>query len=227
MILDIVLRPSLHAAITLEIQQCKDESGNLDITKLLTQTRFQAVYSETLRVRVAVALQRIPIVDGFKVGPWKFPRNQMILASTWHEHHDNKIWNEGPVNGISHPVDEFWAERFLVFPNDPNSGPRRPDSKQSVKARIGEKYGSLDGDGPVYTTEPVQGSFLPYGWGEKMCPGRFLAKYEMMIATALFLDTFDFDFDSKEFPRPNMAYFPFGVVPPLGKFPVRMKRRSG
>jgi hypothetical protein len=32
----------------------------------------------------------------------------------WHEGRDKSAWNEGPVNGEFHDVEDFGAERFLV-----------------------------------------------------------------------------------------------------------------
>lgn len=225
MVMDILFRPSVLTAIKAEIEQSKLDDGQLDIPKLLAQPLLQSIYSEELRLRASVAVQRVPIVDDFKIGPWKFPKDQIILASAWHEHRDTSVWNEGPVNGALHPVDEFWAERFLVFPNNPNGGPRKPGLKAAAKTNCAEKKEG-EGDKPIYTTDSVQGSFIPYGGGLKMCPGRFLAKQEIIVATALFLDTFDIEFESKELPRPDFGFFPFGLLPPVGKFPVKMKRRQ-
>ncbi len=228
-ILDTLLRPDLLSKAKEEITEAlsndEETSTAFDLTKLLSQPFLQSIYSEELRMRAGVAIQRVPVVDDFKIGPWKFPRGQMIVASSWHEHRDKKVWNEGPSNGVSHPVEEFWAERFLVYPNDPNSGPRRPDAKTKAKIRITEKT-ALSEDKPIFTIDPVQGSYVPYGGGLKMCPGRFYAKQEIFISTAIFLTFFDIEMTNKDLPQPNLAYFPFGVVPPLGKFPAKIRRRK-
>jgi cytochrome P450 len=69
----------------------KDGICTLDVPKLLSQPLLQSIYSEELRMRAGVAIQRVPVIDNFSIGPWKFPRDQMIVASSWHEHRDTNI----------------------------------------------------------------------------------------------------------------------------------------
>ncbi len=198
------------------------------MSKLLTQPLLQSIYTEELRLRTGVIIQRVPIIDNFKIGPWRFPKNQMIVTSAWHEQRNKDIWNEGPVNGEFHSVDEFWGERFLVDPNNPESGPRKPGTAAKSRATVRDRErDGKDNNKPVFTTDPVTGSFFPYGGGQKICPGRFYAKQEAMGAMGLFLSMFDIELerDPKAFPQPNMGYFPFGVLPPLGAFPARLRRR--
>jgi cytochrome P450 len=73
----------------------------------------------------------------------------------------------------------------------------------------------------------VTGSFIPFGGGQNICPGRFYAKQEALGAMAMFLTMFDIELKEKDkLPLPNMMFFPFGVIPPKGKFPARMRRRK-
>jgi cytochrome P450 len=142
----------------------------------------------------------------------------------WHEQRDKNVWNEGPVNGQVHDVEDFWAERFLVYPNDPSSGPRKSNTMSIPKT---QKHNSSAGNEPKFTTESVTGSFIPYGGGQKMCPGRFYAKQQALGAMALFLAMFDIELKEKDkLPLPNMNFFAFGVIPPNGKIPARIRRRK-
>jgi cytochrome P450 len=145
-----------------------------------------------------------------------------IKSAGWHEGRDKKVWNEGPVNGELRDVEDFWAERFLVYPNDPNSGPRKPSAISKPKSQKSDT-----GNQPKFTADPVNGSFIPYGGGAKICPGRFYAKQESLGAMALFLTMFDIELkEKKKLPVPNMMFFPFGVIPPKGEFPARIRRRK-
>lgn len=225
--IDTLVRPELLSQAREEILSLSDSSAKgldrINMPKLLASPLLQSVYSEELRLRNGVMIQRVPVVDNFKIGNWKLPKGDMIIASSWHEQRDRSVWNEGPVDGQFHSVEDFWAERFIVYPNDPDSGPAKPgrDAKSKTKTAV------KDADNrPKFTVDSVTGSYIPYGGGQKICPGRFYAKQEAIGAMALFLTMFDIELEKSDLPQPNMEYFPFGVVPPLGTFPARMRRRK-
>ena len=96
------------------------------------------------------------------------------------------------------PVGEFWAERFL-----------REDGGFSLKGRAGT-------------------SWLPYGGGQRMCPGRHFAKVEMIGSLAILLTLFDVEIADKVdgIPGNDMGGFGFGALWPKGRLPVRMRRRD-
>ncbi|KAL2353337.1 cytochrome P450 [Cryomyces antarcticus] len=227
MLLDILLRPSVLSKVRSEIAPALIHSGtsstlSFDMPQLLVNPLLQSIYSEELRMRVGVMIQRVPLVSNFRIGQWLFPRGKMIVASHWHAARDKKIWNEG-TDKDPHPVDDFWAERFLVYPDDPESGPAKSTSTAAMPKR--ERTGDQRPQ-PVFTTDPVIGSFIPYGGGVKICPGRFFAKQEMLGTVALMLTVYDIELklDGKAV-EPDMNYFPFGGVPPRGKIPARIRRR--
>ncbi|KAG4438382.1 hypothetical protein IFR05_006144 [Cadophora sp. M221] len=227
--IDTLVRPTLLSQVREEISNLTDPSTKgLNMPKLLASPLLQSIYSEELRLRNGVIIQRVPVIDNFKIGNWKFPKGDMIITSSWHEQRDRSVWNEGPVNGEVHSVEDFWAERFLVYPNDPNSGPAKPRRDTKTKAKPATTDASInDADNqPRFNIDSVTGSYIPYGGGQKICPGRFYAKQEAIGAMAMFLTMFDIELERGDLPKPNMEYFPFGVVPPLGTFPAKMRRRK-
>lgn len=48
--------------------------------------------------------------------------NKISIVSSYPAHMDAEVWN---TKGGAHPFDKFWAERFSIDPNDPESGPTR------------------------------------------------------------------------------------------------------
>jgi cytochrome P450 len=188
--------------------------------KLLANLPMQSIYGEELRLRNAVIVQRTTLADTVMIGDYRFPKGDMVIASSWHEGRDRNIWNEG-TQSDPYSVENFWADRFIVYPNDPTSGPRKATPLE--KARATTK--SAD-DKPQFGAELIAGSFIPYGGGQKICPERFYAKQEAIGSVALFLKAYDMEPDRKaELPQPNMEFFPFRIVQPTRVFSARMGRR--
>jgi hypothetical protein len=49
-------------------------------------------------------------------------------------------------------VEDFWAERFLVYPKDPSTGTRKPGSDTTTEAKIPKEEREAYNDKLVYTT---------------------------------------------------------------------------
>lgn len=187
------------ARVRAEIEPCRTATG-FDIDQLLKLPLLQSVYAEVLRMRVHMLITRIPQYDNMHVGHCTVPRGQMAVMSTTVAHMDPDAWNTGHDN--EHPLDQFWADRFLV--DDPS--PQHP--KKS------------------FTTEPVTGAWFPYGGGPRMCPGRHFAKRDIIFTAALMVTMFDMDIQA-DVPslQMDMRGFGLGTMAVSGAVPVRIRRR--
>ncbi|KFY81326.1 hypothetical protein V500_11534 [Pseudogymnoascus sp. VKM F-4518 (FW-2643)] len=228
-LIDILMRPTLAATARAEIAALSP--GEINMQALLTSPLLQSIYAEELRLRNAILIQRTPIVDTFKIGPWKFPKGDMIMASSWQEARNRETWNQRGRNGEEHDVEEFWAERFLVYKDDPLSGPRLVDAAKVKSGEEAEKAERAEGGEaapPKFAPEKVAGQFIPYGGGENICPGRFYAKQEAMAGMALFLAKFEIELQLEpgRVLVPNKNQFGFGVMGPVGEIKARMRRRK-
>ena len=63
---------------------------------------------------------------------WLIPRGKAVGVSSYDAHHTDKFWNTGSEDR-PHPLNEFWAERFLVYPGDNSSGPLKPNYIPQLK----------------------------------------------------------------------------------------------
>ncbi|CAG8971962.1 hypothetical protein HYALB_00003298 [Hymenoscyphus albidus] len=221
-LIETLTRPSLLTSVLQEITP-SSAADILNISSLLSSPLLQSLFSEVLRLRTSVTVQRTPRSD-FQLGSYKIPKGSVMFSSSWHEQRDPTIWNESPTlrSPVPHPLTDFWAERFLIYDDDPYSGPSLPSTTTSPTSK--PPYDTTMK--PKFTITPVSGSFIPFGGGKKVCPGRFYAKYEAICGMALFLSMYEIELDVKAGEvEMNKKFFFGGVMPSKNKISGRMRRR--
>lgn len=203
-----------------------------DIDKLVRQPLLQSVYAETLRLRVHVYMTRCPERQNLEVNGWTFPKDKVVLVSSTPAHLDENAWNCGPND--SHPLNQFWAERFLIFPNDPYSGPQKKKKNQHKRdsspvqnpTEAHQKDTFEPEPEPEFSTTGMTGSWIPYGGGPRACPGRHFAKREIMMICALMVSMFDIEIRADDQAlEMNPADYGLGTLRPVDKVPFRIRRR--
>lgn len=109
---------------------------------------------------------------------------------------DSEVWSNAKD---SYPVDKFWPGRFL---RNTRSGPVQ------------------------FSLPDTEGSWLPFGSGANLCPGRHFAKIHCIVTLAMMVDTFDCDIlaESRHL-NLGLSKFGMGVLPPSGNVAARMSRR--
>ena len=204
------------------------ESGmpEFDIGKLCSSPLLQSVYAETLRLRVALIVTRTPEREDFQVDNWLFPKGRIIALSSRSAAMNPTIWNTG-TSDDPHPLEQFWADRFLVYPDDPSSGPLKKNPAATSKHQRRPNL-QAPGNEPKFSMDGVAGGWIPYGGGDRICPGRHFAKQEILGSFAMLFTHYDIELltSSDWVPKPNMKFFPFGGLPPMGKIPFRIRRRK-
>lgn len=194
-----------------------------DIGKLCGGQLLQSVYAETLRLRVAILVTRAPEHEDFQLGDYLFPKDKIIALSSRTAAMDETVWNAGSTER-PRPLNEFWSDRFLIYPNDPGSGPLRK-SKDTTPSE--ENRGGNANPEPRFSMEGLSGGWIPYGGGQRMCPGRHFAKQEIIGTFALVSNFFDIELLTPQgcLYEADMKYFPLGGLPPTQKIPFRLRRR--
>ena len=205
-----------------------DEKGELgdkghfafDITKLTEYSLLQSIYAETLRLRVAVLIVRQPTRAGFSIRGWHIKQSEVGSLSTRTELMDPDFWNAGSGDD-PHSLDRFWADRFLVKPDEPSSGPLRTPKRRLAAAK---REGSEDG--ARFSLDGCTWSWMPFGGGCNLCPGRHFAKREIMLTAAVMLKAYDIELLTDKMPGPDESVFGFGTMTPNAKVPCRIRRRK-
>lgn len=204
----------------------KPGKPEFDVGKLCSLPLLQSVYAETLRLRVALIVTRTPEREDFKLDDWVFPKGRIIALSSRSAAMNPAVWNAGTIED-SHPLDQFWADRFLVYPDDPSSGPSRKNLPTVQILPRKPNSERRQQQGPQFTMDNVAGGWIPYGGGDRICPGRHFAKQEIIGSFATLFTHYDIELLTPEdwVPRPNLKFFPFGGLPPIGRIPFKVRRR--
>ena len=187
-----------------------------DIEKLGRSPLLQSIYAEVLRLHIAAFIMRSPEWENMKLKNWIFPKGDIVLIATTPAHMDEKVWNTGKAN--EHPLNQFWADRFLVFPGEPTSGPRK-STNGAVIPQIEE------GDEPAFSIEGLDGSWIPYGGGFRACPGRHFAKREILMTFAVMVTMFDIDVDGSRALKTDPRANGLGAQRPMNRIPFRIRER--
>ncbi|KAI1744489.1 cytochrome P450 [Xylaria scruposa] len=169
-----------------------------DITSITGSPLLQSVYAEVLRIRVSLFHNRSPIQGDYTMGEYKLRQGGLVCISTNIASNHARAWGKSRT---ARPLSQFWAERFLV-----------PDSEDRDKVK--------------FSTDGLEGAWMPYGGGSLMCPGRHLAKQEMMGGVAVFGAYFEMKV-LKGPPRMDDRFYGLGAQPPRGPVPVRLRRKVG
>jgi hypothetical protein len=245
-LLNTLLSPNLTQRITAELASSLTPDSSFPPTfhlpTLFSKPLLTSTYLEALRYCTATTSARNPITSTFTLAGFTFPRNTLLLSIAWFGAHDTSFWNTGRLlpptttntttPTPSHPLTTYWAERFLSYPTDPSSGPiRKPDPALYAPREEKEKTPQDDETAkPQGHLPALQGYFYPYGGGSRICPGRHLAKQEMLVGVAVVFKEVEMevvDLAEGRRARPDLSVFPTGAMGPDRGVRVRVRRRRG
>lgn len=158
---------------------------SFEIKDLESVPLLSSMYAETLRFGVRIHIPRTAPHHDLHIGSGSspldpVPKGAFMVANTWLAHTDEAVW--GTKNG-KRPLDEFWAERFLVSQSSSRFASSKavhsdiglhPDEKKAETvtltgptkahaASIGGEDGSGSEQGTYFSTEGLDGAWIPFG----------------------------------------------------------------
>lgn len=135
----------------------QESLGNIDLKELSNSPLLSSIYAETLRLYVRTFTIVSSPLENVSLGKFWLPRGKLGLVNSHMAHQDNEFWNTR--KGL-HPLDTFWAERFLIDPADPSSGPS--------KLVPGVSHHDVSNGAPYFSLKGLEGSWIPYGGKQTM-----------------------------------------------------------
>jgi hypothetical protein len=206
MLFHIIMSPQdLLPRVLSEISTAQNPDGTLDIPKLIALPLFLSIYTETLRMYVAVNVTREIHAD-FVIDGYLLKKGNTIMAPTWLGHRDPDAWNN--LHPDHPPVDVFYAERFLR---------REGDKVVCSTAGLSGKYFPYGGGAHICP-------------GRIFAKQEILAAVAMVLLSFDFefvgwVNPFSKDMEER-FPRTKKGYVGNGVMAADRDMRVRIKRKA-
>ncbi|KAL8943448.1 MAG: hypothetical protein Q9211_000980 [Gyalolechia sp. 1 TL-2023] len=223
-ILEIFKDQQLLGRVRTELEKIgfHDAVDDHEVERLLAVPLLQSIYSELLRLRVEVQTLFFSNEEDFQINQWRIPKRSLVAVPAGHGHRDEAIWN---TKSGQHPLDQFWSDRFLVYPGDAQSGPRR-----LVRPRKDESHfapGVVQEDKARFTLSGLSDTFIPFGIGERACPGRGFARREIITFCALVAHRYDVELlaGNHQF-ETTKAFYGIGTQRPKDKIPFKIRLRK-
>jgi cytochrome P450 len=237
--------PELMRNVKAEVDEARINADDpeapprFDMDILVKAPLLQSIYAETLRMQTAILIARMPTKKDFQLGGYSFQKDKLLVAASYIAHHDTGVWNSGTTED-PHPLNQFWAERFLIKPGQDDTGPlkqsyrtRKPDTSNTTPPEMPTRVDSgtlnplMQEPKAKFSVDGLAGAWVPYGGGQSLCPGRYYAKHEMLMTFAILSSCFDIEIlqEPGEVTIPDMSFFGLGVLPPKNKTRCRIRRR--
>ncbi|WQF90252.1 Putative cytochrome P450 [Colletotrichum destructivum] len=175
-----------------------------DLSKFATKPLLQSTYAELLRMLVQTTFTRTNENGDFDLGPdYTVRQNETMTVFSSITAHNTEAWRAARPEALAKPLDVFWPERFLVR-----------KSKDAASQ-------------PTFSLEGLTECWMPYGGGQRMCPGRHFAKLEIIGTLGVLLDNFEMELMDRNRAGkviPDKRWVPYGTLPPKGLVSVRLRR---
>lgn len=230
-ILEAYTRPDLLLRVIDIAQSAYDtRAQESESLKLGNHPLLQSIFAEVTRLRVVGIIPRHITGGDYQLGGWSFPNGSILVLSSRTGAMNKDVWNAGTPEE-PHPLEEFWEERFLIYPDKPNSGPlRKQNSVVSSKKQEPAAPPSAQDKAPseaTFSLKGLNGAYIPFGGGPGICPGRFFARQEVVCTLARIALQYEIELrvEKRWQPRMDTAFFPIGTLPPAEKVPFRIRRR--
>ncbi|KAI9706642.1 MAG: hypothetical protein M1836_003651 [Candelina mexicana] len=214
--------PSVFLEVQQAVARATESRSQLrfDMKKLEQEPLLLSLYAETLRYGVQIYIPRHSPHQAVTIGDRTIPSDKVLIFNTWLAHTDKAVWN---TKSGTYPVEKFWARRFIIDPKDPSSGP----CQDQYKIKSDPAFDADNSSQIRYSTEGLQGAWIPYGGGHHACPGRLLAKRIMLLSCAAMITMFDIELmTGSNKPEFGPSRFGLGVQVPTTKVPFRIRKRQ-
>jgi cytochrome P450 len=196
--------------------------GEIDSAQLSHTPPLHSVLAEVLRLRVERILMR-STTRPLEIQGCHFPKGAYLIAPSNFGNMNEDMWNTGGP-GAPHPLDTFWAERFLIYSDDPSSGLVRRNSSSKPQIDQDDRSGHI----ARYSEQGLKGAYFPFGGSLHPCPGYQFSQLEVLNTLAILVLDYEIELqvESGWTPRMKTNHYGLGTIPPAEKVPCKIRRKQ-
>lgn len=179
------------------------ETRRYDFMQLTVRPILQSLHAETTRVYASNVTARVVTSPTFALDDkYVITKNTTLFVYNKFTGQYTPGWSEARPQAASRPLDEFWAERFLILG---------------------------DGKRERFSDAGFSGCWTSFGGGEHKCPGRHFARNIGIVTLAAFLGEFECrltDPQAAQNTTPMIKETAFGKMEPTRKISSKIRRRQ-
>jgi hypothetical protein len=212
--LEVLRAPALAEHLSAAIaRHCPPSSSSYSITDLMNIPLLASLHTEVKRLRTSTAVVRKCDSSEIKLdNHWTLPRGASALYFSHDISMNTDRWASARPRAVDKPLEEFWAERFLV-----------PDGKESRSKRLN---GTTSGS---FSVEGLEALTAVFDEGVNTWAGSEFAMAMQTATLAVVLNEFEVQLCEPEWAEaviPPVRELAFGTVKPLDKIEVRVRKRN-
>jgi cytochrome P450 len=213
-LLEVLRAPALAEQLSAATaRHCPPSSSTYSIPDLVKIPLLASLHTEVKRLRTSTAAVRKNDSSETKLDShWTLPRGTPALYFSHDISLDTDRWAKARPRAVDKPLEEFWAERFLV-----------PDGKASRSKRLN---GTTSGS---FSVEGLETLTAVFDDGASTCAGSEFAMAMQTATLAVVLNEFEVQLCEPERAKaviPPVRERSYGAVKPLDKIEVRVRKRN-
>jgi hypothetical protein len=216
-LVEVLRRPQLAKGLISNVDRYSPSHGAAyNMQAIVDSPLIDSLLAETSRLHTASIIVHTTNKSLEIDNDWTAPRNTRIMIFPHDLSLNTAAWAKARPRTIERPLEEYWAERFLVA-----EGSRSKASQRGLRNNSGALSFSIDGlESLNLNIAPSVTPFLGTDYAhstQAMTLAVLLHKFELQLC--------DPDlFDAAVPPVRDMA---FGTIRPLEKIALRIRKRSG
>lgn len=220
-IIELLQQPQLGKQVTAGISQhYLPQSGEYDITSIMDTPLIQSMHTEVRRLRMPTVTTRTNEVDNLQLDEqWRLPKGITVVIFSRDISLHTDFWAKARPRTIERPLEEFWAERFLV---PSRAAPSAKREKQSKDTTFNSATFSMEG------LEPLD--LVLDDDSDGRCLGREYSRAVQAATLAVFSTQFELQLCEPESVAAGLSLpvheAAFGAVKPLNEVAMRIRKRK-